>query len=119
MTYDDDDEDTIKDCQCFAPKPTYRQKSSGKDDATMDLVEKPSSNDADGHQVVSITDAVASLARFIPKPFLHGLFKKLIHRLLEEVQSENGESEKICSLLIRIPFCGRVMGLKGDELRVV
>jgi hypothetical protein len=81
------------------PSPPKDKKSSGKDDATMDLDDKPASNDTDGQQVQSITDAVASLARLAPKPFLHGLFKKLMHRLLEEVQSENGDSEKICSLL--------------------
>jgi hypothetical protein len=80
--------------------PPKEKKSSGKDDAPMDMEDdKPASNDTDGQQVQSITDAVASLARLAPKPFLHGLFKKLMHKLLEEVQSENGDSEKICSLL--------------------
>jgi hypothetical protein len=79
--------------------PPKEKKSGGKDDAPMDMDDKPASNDTDGQQVQSITDAVASLARLAPRPFLHGLFKKLMHKLLEEVQSENGDSEKICSLL--------------------
>jgi hypothetical protein len=74
-------------------------KISKKENAAMDMDDKPASNDADGQQVQSITDAVASLAPLAPKAFLSGLFKKLMHRLLEEVQSENGDSEKICSLL--------------------
>lgn len=46
-----------------------------------------------------VTEAISSLARLAPDEFLRGLFKKLMHRLLEEVQSEAGDSEKICSLL--------------------
>jgi ribosomal RNA-processing protein 12 len=46
-----------------------------------------------------VTGAISSLARLAPIDFLSGLFKKLMHRLLEEVQSESGDSEKICSLL--------------------
>lgn len=46
-----------------------------------------------------VTEAISSLARLAPDDFLRGLFKKLMHRLLEEVQSESGDSERICSLL--------------------
>jgi len=55
--------------------------------------------DADAQNIRSITDAIASLAKLAPSEFLHGLFKKLMHRLLEEVQSENGDSGRICALL--------------------
>ena len=60
------------------------------------------SNDslADYQKLQSVMSAISALARHAPAEFLHGLFKKLMHRLLEEVQAENGsDSERICSLL--------------------
>jgi ribosomal RNA-processing protein 12 len=50
-------------------------------------------------QVQSVSEAISSLSRHAPEQFLHGLFKKLMHLLLEEIQSESGDSERICSLL--------------------
>ena len=46
-----------------------------------------------------VTTAISSLARLAPERFLHGLFKKLMLRLLEEVQSDSADNERICSLL--------------------
>lgn len=46
-----------------------------------------------------VSEAISSLARLAPAEFLSGLFKKLMKRLLEEVQSEASDSERICSLL--------------------
>jgi ribosomal RNA-processing protein 12 len=76
--------------------------SSNKVDS-MDIEEK-SSNDStnpiDSFQKLQcVTDAISSLARFAPDGFVKGLFKKVMQRLLEEVQSESGDSERICSLL--------------------
>lgn len=79
--------------------PASERQNNGKDGMDLDEKASSSANDADAQQVQSICDAVSSLARLAPKPFLHGLFKKLMHRLLEEVQSEKGDAERICSLL--------------------
>ena len=54
----------------------------------------------DYQKLQSVTSAISALARLAPAEFLHGLFKKLMHRLLEEEQAENGgDRERICSLL--------------------
>jgi ribosomal RNA-processing protein 12 len=45
------------------------------------------------------TKAIASLAGWVPTPFLQKLFKKLIRRLLEESQAESEVKDKLCSLL--------------------
>jgi ribosomal RNA-processing protein 12 len=47
----------------------------------------------------SVSDAISALTRLTPEGFLKGSFKKLMQRLLEEVQSENGDNERICALL--------------------
>jgi ribosomal RNA-processing protein 12 len=52
-----------------------------------------------GQQTQIIGEAISALCVHAPKPFLQGLFKKLMHRLLEEVQSESQNAEKMCSLL--------------------
>jgi ribosomal RNA-processing protein 12 len=70
---------------------------------SMDLDESPvtaSDSPLDSFlNLQCVTEAISSLARLAPDEFLRGLFKKLMHRLLEEVQSESGDSEKMCSLL--------------------
>jgi len=53
----------------------------------------------DAQKVQCVTDAIAELCRLAPKPFLQTLFKKIMHRLLASTQSQNDESEKICTLL--------------------
>jgi ribosomal RNA-processing protein 12 len=69
----------------------------------MDIEEqssKESTNPMDSFQKLqSVTDAITSLARFAPEGFVKGLFKKVMQRLLEEVQSESSDNERICSLL--------------------
>jgi hypothetical protein len=52
-------------------------------------------------QLQTVTEAISSLARLAPKDFLYGLFKKVMHRLLEEIQSESGDSERIRQKLTR------------------
>jgi ribosomal RNA-processing protein 12 len=52
-----------------------------------------------GQHAQSIARAISALSRLAPGPFVQGLFKKLMHRLLEEVQRESSDGEKICSLL--------------------
>ena len=54
-------------------------------------------NNSEGVQVVA--GAISALARLAPKPFLQGMFKKVIQRLLEASQSDEDLSEKMCSLL--------------------
>lgn len=46
-----------------------------------------------------VTEAISAMARLASEDFVSGLFKKIMHRLLEEIQSESGEKEKVCSLL--------------------
>jgi ribosomal RNA-processing protein 12 len=68
----------------------------------MDTTEKPAASGSasqDGQKTRSITDAIASLVPLAPKPFLHNLFQKLMHRLLEEAQSDSGDRGRVCSLL--------------------
>jgi ribosomal RNA-processing protein 12 len=50
-------------------------------------------------RVQSVISAIAELARVAPKPFLQGLLKKVLQRLLAVTQSDNTESNKICTLL--------------------
>jgi len=86
---------------------THAALSDGKSDPNdeMDVEQqlpvKPSSDRAldDFQKLQSVTTAISSLARLAPDEFLRGLFKKVMHRLLEEVQSESPDSERICSLL--------------------
>jgi ribosomal RNA-processing protein 12 len=47
----------------------------------------------------NVSEAIASIARLAPSDFLQGMFKKVMQKLLEQVQMECGESERICSLL--------------------
>jgi ribosomal RNA-processing protein 12 len=51
------------------------------------------------HQTQSLCEAIAALSRCAPTPFLHGLFKKLMQRLLEEAQSGISDSSKVCAFL--------------------
>ena len=67
----------------------FSSKVSASSDRSLDNFQK----------LQSVTTAISSLARLAPDQFLLGLFKKLMHRLLEEVQSESADSERICSLL--------------------
>lgn len=65
----------------------------------MDVDDNSVAPGASSQDVQCIIDAISALARLAPEQFLHNLFQKLMHRLLEEVQSESGDKEKICSLL--------------------
>jgi ribosomal RNA-processing protein 12 len=70
---------------------------------SMDVEEasaKPSDVSMESLQKVQcVTEAISALARLATNEFLRGLFKKLMHRLLEEIQSETGDKEKVCALL--------------------
>jgi ribosomal RNA-processing protein 12 len=50
-------------------------------------------------QLQDVTDAISALAPLAPNDFLLGMFKKVMHRLLEEIQSESCDNERVCSLL--------------------
>ena len=56
-------------------------------------------SDLDSQRAQSVIDAIAALARLAPKPYLQNLFKKIMQRLLAASQSEERETEKICTLL--------------------
>ncbi|KAL7557491.1 hypothetical protein ACA910_019338 [Epithemia clementina (nom. ined.)] len=85
---------------------THKSKAAAsKDDSNMD-VDKPSEESPKeetasdvGQQTQALSEAIASLARHAPPKFLHGLFKKLMHKLLDEVQSETRDENRICSFL--------------------
>lgn len=53
-----------------------------------------------GLDTKAVSDAVSALASVAPKHFLHSLFQKLMHRLVEEIQSEDADKRKICLFLI-------------------
>jgi len=53
----------------------------------------------DSQRTQSVIDAIAAFARLAPKPYLQSLFKKVMQRLLATSQSEEQETEKICTLL--------------------
>lgn len=59
----------------------------------------PEQAPVDANLTQRTSKAIATLASHAPSQFLHKLFKKLMRRLLEESQSGNNESEKLCSLL--------------------
>jgi ribosomal RNA-processing protein 12 len=60
----------------------------------------PRQSRQDGQQTSAVSDAISSLACLAPTSFLHGVCQKLIHRLVEEIQSEECDKEKICSYLV-------------------
>lgn len=76
--------------------------ASGNNES-MDVEEAPAkSSDVSMEslqKVQCVTEAISALARLAPDEFLRGLFKKLMHRLLEEIQSEAADKEKVCALL--------------------
>lgn len=82
--------------------PVGAQKIKGHESNEMDFeVEIKNGPEVREHalQLQSLVEAIAALAGFASEPFLLSLFKKLMNRLLEEVQSEKIDSERICSLL--------------------
>jgi ribosomal RNA-processing protein 12 len=61
--------------------------------------EEKKKSSSDIHRVVSVTDSISAFALFAPEEFRKGLFKKIIQRLLVATQSEQDETEKMCTLL--------------------
>ena len=90
---------------------THEAASSNKnenatDPASMDVDEKPAMkpsstpNPMDSFQKLQcVSDAVSALARLAPDGYMKGIFKKLMQRLLDEVQSETCDNEQICAYL--------------------
>jgi hypothetical protein len=77
-------------------------KSSPKDDMDVDDEEEDSKKNVqslEAQRVQNVTEAIAELSRLAPKPYLQGLFKKVMQRLLAATQSEENEAEKICTFL--------------------
>jgi ribosomal RNA-processing protein 12 len=75
--------------------------ASGGDSEMMDEGSKPpTKKDTTGFaHLQSVVEATTALAGFAPEKFLLNLFKKLMHRLLEEAQSDAGDRERISSFL--------------------
>jgi ribosomal RNA-processing protein 12 len=80
--------------------------TSGSNKNDMDVDEKPTekpsstSNPIDRFQKLQcVSDAISALARLAPDGFMKVLFKKLMQRLLDEVQSEACDNERICAYL--------------------
>ncbi len=58
------------------------------------------SNPMDSFQKLQcVSDAISALARLAPDGYMKGLFKKLMQSLLDEVQSETCDNERICAYL--------------------
>lgn len=75
-------------------------KSATDMETEEDSARKGTDATKDGFQKLQcVSEAISTMARLAPEDFLLGLFKKLMHRLLEEIQSESGDTERICSLL--------------------
>jgi ribosomal RNA-processing protein 12 len=75
-----------------------------EDDNEMDVEEEnkstsDNSKNPEDQRVQSVTAAIAELARLAPQPYVQSLLKKVIQRLLTATQSDENESEKICTLL--------------------
>jgi ribosomal RNA-processing protein 12 len=72
-----------------------------KDEESMNVDESNASDSAmlSYQQLQIVTEAISALARLAPRDFLYGLFKKVMHRLLEEIQSETCDHERVCALL--------------------
>jgi len=81
---------------------TTSKKSVG--DMDIDSNEGQSQKDSgkasrNAQRVQAISDAIAELARICPQQFCQNLFKKIMQRLLVAIQSEEENSDKICTLL--------------------
>ena len=78
---------------------------NANDSSPMDVDEKttktsPTPNPIDSFQKLQcVSDAVSALSRLAPDGYMKGLFKKLMQRLLDEVQSETCDNERICAYL--------------------
>ena len=83
-----------------------QKSNNASDPSSMDVDEKPTEkpspapNPIDSFQKLQcVSDAVSALSRLAPEGYMKGLFKKLMQRLLDEVQSETCDSERICAYL--------------------
>lgn len=62
--------------------------------------EKSEGQAVDGFQKLhTVTETISSLTRLAPRDFVQDLFKKVMHRLLDEYRSETGDNERVCALL--------------------
>jgi hypothetical protein len=80
---------------------TKNKSNSAAQDA-MDMDEDKRSRDTenvDSQRSQSVVDAIAAFARLAPKSFQQSLFQKVMQRLLVASQSDEMETEKICTLL--------------------
>ena len=71
-------------------------------DVDKKLTEKAASalNPIDNFQKLQcVSDAISALARLAPDGYMKGIFKKLMQLLLDEVQSETCDNERICAYL--------------------
>lgn len=76
------------------------KKAGGEDSMDEDLGGPTGGNkDVDSQRSQSVIETIASLASLTPKPFLQGLFKKVMQRLLAASQSDEAETPKVCTLL--------------------
>jgi ribosomal RNA-processing protein 12 len=80
--------------------------SSGKAPSpkdSMDICNNTQPNDSDNSEKFQkfqvVTEAISAMSRLAPEDFLHGLFKKVMHRLLEDIQSDECDDDRLCSLL--------------------
>lgn len=69
-------------------------------DVTSNKKSITSLNPMDSFQKLQcVSDAISALARLAPDGYMKGLFKKLMQSLLDEVQSEACDNERICAYL--------------------
>lgn len=81
------------------PPSTPETTTTQSDRMEVDLEASKHNAGENAAHIQSISKAITSLVKFAPKPFVQNLFKKLMHRLLEGIQSVSEGSERTCSLL--------------------
>jgi ribosomal RNA-processing protein 12 len=77
----------------------FRIVTSASDKAAADVEDESRSTVQLNQQLPGIEKGIAGLVRYAPSEFVQGLFKKLMHRLLEELQNDKVNDEKVCSFL--------------------
>jgi ribosomal RNA-processing protein 12 len=64
-----------------------------------DTVDNSTGVSVSSEHLQHVVDAIAALVIVAPKSYLQSLFKKLMHRVVDSMQSDATDSERLCPLL--------------------